>query len=294
MQRSASRRCLLAVFLGLGFLASCRLFVDLDGITGDPPADGGPGDEPPAVLDDSGKPIPDSGQDGIAPRQDGGANVLDGIVLLLHMDETTWSGVGSVIDSSGSKNNGTPVGPVIAVEGKFGNAAMLDGTTYIRVPDSVSLHAAEHLTAAAWINPTGKLDGNLSPGILCKRDGFGANVAYTMFLWTDEKLWVDIGNDSRTESGPVFALNRWVHVAIVFDGTAPLGSRIATYVNGLDAGVFPFDAGAVPAATSDLLVGNLPQGGDIFQGLIDEAAVWSRSLSPSEILTIATSNKPLE
>ena len=83
-------------------------------------------------------------------------------------------------------------------------------------------------------------------------------------------------------------------MAIVFDGTLGPDKRIATYVNGNDAGVFAFATDTVPDASSDLLVGNLINGGDIFVGLIDEAAVWSRSLSPNEILTIATSNKPLQ
>jgi hypothetical protein len=41
------------------------------------------------------------------------------------------------------------------------------------------------------------------------------------------------------------------------------------------------------------MVGNLPNGGDVFRGRIDEVAVWSRALSPLEILALATASGPL-
>lgn len=39
---------------------------------------------------------------------------------------------------------------------------------------------------------------------------------------------------------------------------------------------------------STLLIGNLPGGGNVMRGMIDEAAVWRRALPPEEVVWIAS------
>jgi hypothetical protein len=46
-------------------------------------------------------------------------------------------------------------------------------------------------------------------------------------------------------------------------------------------------------APSKVYVGNLPNGGQLFTGLIDEVAVWSRALGPGEVLPLANATGPL-
>jgi hypothetical protein len=224
---------------------------------------------------------------------DGGANEagpvvsLDGCVLLLHMDESSWPATGSVKDSSGLGNDGTAVGTAVPTPGgKFGGAALLDGNGWIDVPSSVSLDGPmSALTYSAWIYPTGLTDGSESPGIISKRQGYGENVAFTLFLWVGNAAWVDL-QGYRSSSDASFGNNAWYHVAVVYDGSqadAGLGETI--YVNGVVDSVHPADP-SLAVNTQDILVGNLPGGGNNFVGMIDEVTVWTRALDANEIKSL--------
>ncbi len=220
--------------------------------------------------------------------------VLSDCVLLLHMDEASWSGAGAVKDSSGLMNDGTPVGNATTTpSGKFGAAGLFDGTTsWVDVPDSASLHATTAITYAAWVYPTGLTDGTPAPGIISKRQAANVNVAFTMFIWTANQVWVDLPN-ARFNSSAVLSNGQWYHLAVVYDGTlADPNQRATLYVNG----AFDMAHSAAPsiaANTEDVLIGNLPEGGDLFAGRIDEVAIWTRALGATEIAGLYAATGPL-
>lgn len=232
---------------------------------------------------------------------DGG--ILQDLVLLLHFEEPSWTpdAGGTVIDSSGTGNNGTPLGTAMTTpNGKFGRAAAFDGNGAVLVPDSPSLHPTNALTYAAWIYPTYLDDaGARYPGIIAKRVDYTTDVAFTMFLWTNYNVWGDIEAPNRFNSNAVFTTGQWYHVAIVYDGTQPNpNARATVYVNGA------FDSThAAPTSlmmhTADLKVGYLQQGAADpdpnagFIGSIDEVAVWTRALSAAEIQSLYTATGPL-
>jgi hypothetical protein len=210
------------------------------------------------------------------------------------MDEAAWgTDAGAVKDQSGRANDGTAMGTAAPTPaGKFGGAASLDGSGWINVPDSPSLHVSTAVTFAAWIYPTGLTDGSHAPGIITKRRGLQDNVAFTLFLWTANEAWVDIAS-TRFASNSVFANGAWYHVAVVYDGNATdSNTRVRLYVNGTLDKQLTADP-QIPLNLEDIHVGDLPEGGSAFIGKIDEVAIWTRALSPAEVLALATASGPL-
>jgi hypothetical protein len=222
--------------------------------------------------------------------------LLDQCVLLMHFEESGWSGTtAEVQDSSGLGNHGTAsnTATTTSANGKFGRAASFDGTGWVIVPDSPSLRATTALTYSAWIYPTG-LDGSRSPGIITKRRGFGDSSAYTMFLWSNDNLYVDLdGEDYRFASNTVFQSANWYHVAVVYDATLQSGMRAQIYVNGVLDIASEETSTSISPYDSDLLIGDLPGGGDTFMGRIDEVAIWTRALSATEIAQVYARTAPL-
>ena len=72
-------------------------------------------------------------------------------VLLYHMNETS----GSVIDDSGSGNNGKTYGNVVYKESGVFNTALRFNSEkdYVSIPNKASLNPTDKLTLEAWINP---------------------------------------------------------------------------------------------------------------------------------------------
>jgi len=228
---------------------------------------------------------------------DAGPSVsLDGIVLLLHMDEPSWSGSGAVKDSSGQSNHGTAIGTATTTaNGKFGRAGLFDGNTtsgsWVTIPSTSSLQASTGLTYCAWIYPTGLVPGSgASPGIIAKRQAATVNVAFTLFLWQESqasiRAYVDVPDQSdRFWSSAGFMNDTWYHLCAVYDGTqADAGARALLYVNGMfDSAATNAGATIDPSNTQDLFIANLPNGGSLFVGMIDEVAIWKRALSAAEV-----------
>jgi hypothetical protein len=243
---------------------------------------------------------PPDGSTPTCPNRPDGAVSLDGCILLLHMDETSWPQPGSVKDCSGLGNDGTPVGPnlrPVPDAGKFGGAGQFGGFSYVNVRDNLSLHPTTGLTCAAWIKPTGLTDGTPYRGIVSKRRDFGLDTAFTMFLWSNNDLYADlplrVSSDAST-----FVNDTWYHVAVVFDGTAH--PQASMYINGSFVVSGPLqDMGAtLPDSDADLTVGDLTLAdktvaAPYFLGLIDEVAVWKRALSAAEIQSLAQATGPL-
>lgn len=237
----------------------------------------------------------------------GGSSSEVGCALILHMDELSWNGTtGEVLDSCGH-NNGTAVRVVSAADalpsttaGHYGRAGQfVDSNGCVEMPDDASLHATTQLTVAAWIFPTG-FNPN-SNGILGKRADYVSDSSYTLFVWNNGDvnyhLYADIGND-RFNGSQSINVNTWYHVALVFDGTLPMGQRVRLYVNGVMDGEFSESAISLPVFQTSVHVGCMPAGtppisAQEFIGKVDDVAVWTRALGAQELMRIAQSLTPL-
>jgi Concanavalin A-like lectin/glucanases superfamily len=81
-------------------------------------------------------------------------------------------------------------------------------------------------------------------------------------------------------------VNAWTHVALTYDGAA-----LRLYVNGTQAATRAA-TGAIQTTTNPLWIGGNTPYGEYFQGLIDEARVYNRALSQTDIHN--DMNTPLE
>jgi hypothetical protein len=87
-------------------------------------------------------------------------------------------------------------------------------------------------------------------------------------------------------------------VALVFDGTLPMGQRVRLYVNGVMDGEFSESAISLPVFQTSVHVGCMPAGtppisAQEFIGKVDDVAVWTRALGAQELMRIAQSLTPL-
>lgn len=145
-------------------------------------------------------------------------------------------------------------------------------------------------TIAAWIRPDDF--GNKDARIISKATGLTDNQHYWMLstveaeddtirlrgrLRSSDGDYTSVSGDTSLSSGV------WTHVAMVYNGT-----EIKLYVNGnLDAserfGGAVAQNSSVPAA-----IGDQPQGGKNFDGLIDDLKIYKTNLSKSEVQFIMT------
>ncbi len=208
------------------------------------------------------------------------------IVAHYHFDEA--QGATTFLDSSFSGNNGTCVTtgcPVTGAMGMFNSAARFDGTDdLITVADNVNLDNTATMSFQMWFFPT-TVDGQ-PDAILSKRTGIDNNDSYSLFLYTGNRLAIDIINtNNRASTTATFAANRWYHVTVTYDGAQASTDRVRAYINGVEDAGSPFNelTASIPNNASPLYLGMLNAGyGNGFTGLMDEVIIHNTVLSRSE------------
>jgi prepilin-type N-terminal cleavage/methylation domain-containing protein len=219
---------------------------------------------------------------------------MSGNALLLHMNESSWTGVlGEVTDSSGQGNAGTRTGnATTTTSGKFNNGGTFDGTgDYVLIPDAPNLSFGTAMTFAGWFYFTGDIG---SKRLIEKGDNSGSNLEYRMLnldggvFGFNDGLITQLSADgstlfgSATCNGCLASLkNQWVHLAFRYDGTT-----VTQYINGVSSG-----SGAATLSlyngASDLAVGANAGGSFTFgPGRMDEIALWDSDIGATAILDL--------
>lgn len=196
-----------------------------------------------------------------------------------------WAGDGNASDISGNGNNGSLQGGAAFAVGKVGQSLLLNGSNdFVEVLDSPSLEVSSQLTLEAWIKPT---DTSNFRQIISKF-GSSGNFAYQIGLAPSGGLRTDLSQtggpdyDQLTSPPNVITANAWNHVAATFNGGAA-----ALYVNGVQVASSTMTITSINnAGNTNLNLGRDPVGGQYFGGLIDEASVYNRALTPDEITSI--------
>ena len=213
------------------------------------------------------------------------------------MDETSGT---TLIDASTFNNNATTVGSPTFVPGLMGNALQLDGTTqYATAPNSSSLDisgagTSSAITLAAWIKPTNTTA--TTQNIIKKANTSRITDGYELSLGSSSSTWpqkvffrlnqltsLDV---YRVNSTTVYPLNgtAWMHIAATFDGTT-----MKLYVNGIqEGGDVTGPAGGIVSNTLAVGIGAQPNAATNFTGLLDDARIYNRALTLSEIQALAT------
>ena len=208
----------------------------------------------------------------------------DGLVGYWKMDESATPST----DSSGNGINGTWNGNTSQAIGKFGSATSFDGTDdYVNMGDQTlyDFSDGQDFTVSAWFY----LDSYTSDrAIISNKSSQGVNVGW--LLTFDDPIdrlafAVADGTDEFDVYTGAITTNQWLHVIAVFDDDDTTYTTI--YINGVDSksstsGTLSL-IGNVNPSTVTLQVGGQYNGSNDYHGEIDDARIYSRALSPSEV-----------
>jgi len=191
-------------------------------------------------------------------------------------------------DSSGSGLEGNLLGGPNWVDGQVGKALEFDGVDdYVEVP---GISTPPILTFACWFKKTGSGNGGV-PRIHSSGGNpwaleFGIGNSHQP---NQLQFYLAFTDGSAAGWMPFFEPEEgvWYHTAISYDGT-----WVRTYVD--RAEVYANDEWAGKEINTNISrIGGHDAGGDCFQGVIDEVAMFDVALSDAEIARLATSVNPL-
>jgi chitodextrinase len=182
-------------------------------------------------------------------------------------------------DASGNGNVGTITGATWSTQGRYGNALSFNGSgNIVRVASSASLNLTTGMTLSAWVRPTAA-QGGWRTVLQRQTDAYFLHASNG-----DGPLRPagggTFGGSTDFVGGPsAIAVNAWTHLAVTYDL-----ATVRLYVNGTQVATRA-DTGAIQTSSNPLWIGGNSPYGEYFQGLIDEARVYNRALTPAEIQT---------
>ena len=181
----------------------------------------------------------------------------------------------NVLDSSGNGNNGTVNGSLTYTDGEVGDyAAQFNGiNSWISIPDSIG---STSFTISLWINTTdgygnegdqwyedhGLVDGEM-PGV---GNDFGTAIGGGYF-----KLGIGNPDTTLTSTVPVND-GTWHHVVATWNSTT---GAMQIFLDGVLNASGTGPTGARTAVSNGLHIGNSHDGGNYFDGLLDDVELYN-------------------
>ena len=195
-----------------------------------------------------------------------------------------WRGETNSLDTMGLNNTLFTGG---YANGEVGLAFQVtNGANNVRIPASTSLNVGTGggFTIEGWIN---NYDSTPRPVF-----EWGTTTNYAVHVWVNWP-WsgtlyanvIDTGgvNHSFQSSASIFTISNLLHVALTYDKTLGTGKL---YLNGAQVATSAI-GGITPQTSYDLYLGYRPfSSGTSFNGIIDEAALYSRALGSNEVQAI--------
>lgn len=182
-------------------------------------------------------------------------------------------------DSSGEGNDGTLTSANFSSNstlGKINTALAFDGVNDRVSAGSSNFGMAKNFTLMAWAFDSDSDTGNIISN--------GSPWDYRMFISSSNKLYAQVSlNDTSSGyfiSNATLPSEEWAHLAFTFDG-----STIKIYINGsLDKS--SSHIGEVQTPNNNTVYLGTYGSGEYFQGNIDDARIYNRVLTSSEIQAI--------
>lgn len=227
------------------------------------------------------------------------ASLTDNLIRYYTMD-AEYTVNNHSIDSTGTKD-GVIFSPNITAyvnqTGKINEAYEGEGTgSHINLNSTPEAGLSE-LSWFAWVNTSSTTEYDLRCPGYCN---FGASTDrsfrsdivssllyqhYCVLRNTD-----DSGETSVLSSTTGLSDGQWHFLGCVYNGT-----HLINYVDGVQDGTPASHTGAVRTSGIDTKIGKYDRtGGAFFEGLIDEAGLWSRGLTPDEVLSLYNSGEGLQ
>lgn len=177
----------------------------------------------------------------------------------------------SLLDTSGNSNHGSAVGNISWVMGpNDGNAASLDGSSYIEIKDSESLDSiASELRIDMWCYPR-KFPNKSGALLIDKRDNNGVKGGYALELNEDRTLTLHVGKKEWTsfatlESG-------WNNISVTYKA----GGQAVVTINGVSTAGNATDYN-VPDSGEALRIGSNGHNKKyFFEGYLDDIRIYNR------------------
>jgi hypothetical protein len=194
---------------------------------------------------------------------------------------------GNLKDSSGKDRHGDPYGAPTYAAGKVGQAVSLDGVDdYIGTQVNASglgIGDGKPKTVAAWVYTRAFNDGGIfDMGNYADGQNFSLRTMTTTNTWRAQR-W---GAPTYDFDFVYPSLNTWVHMALVYDGSAA-GNESRAYADGALVGDQTVALNTVD--TVPFRIGRWQN--NYFSGRIDELRVYSRALSLAEIQYLASKTR---
>ncbi len=190
-----------------------------------------------------------------------------------------WSGEGDFLDTF-ENNDGTEVGSIGFSPAEVGMGFDFNGSSgnFVEIADDDSLDFTSALTITTWVN----IRDTSSRRIL---DKITAGVGDGWLLDTLNNRFRFIASGLSTpslSSNSTLPLNEFTHIAAVYDG-----SSISLYLNGVLDATTP-STGLLTINSLNARIGANSNGGNLFNGIIDELGVWDVALTAEQINEVAT------
>jgi hypothetical protein len=200
------------------------------------------------------------------------------------------AGSTTAADSSGNSRPGTTGGgaanPTFGVAGAIADLdtaasfARASGQ-FVQRPNETALQITGNITCEAWINFGGTLPAAGFYPLMTKN--LNSNETYAIDIRNDGanifvRWHIQTGAFVNQANSFAWAINTWYHIVCTYDG-----ANMKTYLNGSQLGTNTAQTGAIATTTDRFTVGSWGNGGDFFNGTIDEVALYGSALSLARI-----------
>ena len=179
--------------------------------------------------------------------------------------------------------NGVLVNGATYATGKINNGFYFDGVNdYMSTSVTSPINCTNEHTFACWVKPAA-----VSSTKFFMSFGAGSNGSSIGFTNGGYLTFFAGAVNAQLSSGVALPLNTWTHVSVVYKGNAFGANNVLFYVNG--SLVFTGSL-SQPSYAYLLHLGSCVGGGaQLFNGYLDECAVWNKALTSTEITELYNS-----
>ena len=207
--------------------------------------------------------------------------------LLVHLEfEDAQSPLGA-LDSGAYGNFGAIFGAEYVTDTADGSDYSMEFTGDDKIDLGNIDVAGSGLTLAAWIKADTFPGKSRDPRIISKATGTSADEH--IFMLSTIKLQeetvlrarIRVGGNTTTlvaDAGTSLSTNIWHHIAATYDGTA-----ITLFLDGIQVGTTALSGNVDQNSTVDVAIGSQPNGGNAFDGKIDDVRIFQRGLTAADI-----------